>query len=366
MTSAPPPGLGYRVRHTSEYAYAEPVSLSMHQVRLTPRASGTQIVRETRLLIDPPAIGSITRADYFGNVTTTFTIQGAHRHLRVTAESLVSASGLGRAGLDSPSLADTLVRLRARETPGELAAVEYQVESPLAPRGASYARYGAPALQPDRPLLEGVGALMETIHREFTYDPVATTVSTPVSEVLAGRHGVCQDFAHLMIACLRSHGIPARYVSGYLVPDPGVVGAQASHAWVSVYCPGHRVGGLRPHEQREAGGEPHLPGLGAGFRGRQPPERGDGRRGPPHPGGRGAGDAGGVRPAPQQFAAPRGFPAARDPTKELPPARSLRRRTAQTPGGPVGRRAEPRGDVCRATAPGPPSGAPRFWRRPEC
>ncbi len=238
MTSAPPPGLGYRVRHTSEYAYAEPVSLSMHQVRLTPRASGTQIVRETRLLIDPPANGSITRADYFGNVTTTFTIQGAHRHLRVTAESLVSASGLGRAGLDSPSLADTLVRLRARETPGELAAVEYQVESPLAPRGASYARYGAPALQPDRPLLEGVGALMETIHREFTYDPVATTVSTPVSEVLAGRHGVCQDFAHLMIACLRSHGIPARYVSGYLVPDPGVVGAQASHAWVSVYCPG--------------------------------------------------------------------------------------------------------------------------------
>ncbi len=112
------------------------------------------------------------------------------------------------------------------------------MESPLAPRGASYARYGAPALQPDRPLLEGVGALMETIHREFTYDPVATTVSTPVSEVLAGRHGVCQDFAHLMIACLRSHGIPARYVSGYLVPDPGVVGAQASHAWVSVYCPG--------------------------------------------------------------------------------------------------------------------------------
>ena len=111
------------------------------------------------------------------------------------------------------------------------------MESPLAPRGGLYARYAAPVLLPDRPLLEGVDALMKTIHREFRYDPVATTVSTPVSEVLEGRHGVCQDFAHLMIACLRSHGVPARYVSGYLVPDPGVAGAQASHAWVSVYCP---------------------------------------------------------------------------------------------------------------------------------
>ena len=237
MNSAPPPGLEYRVKHTSHYAYAETVSLSMHLVRLTPRPSETQTVRETRLLIDPPASGSITRKDYFGNVTTTFTIQDAHRHLRVTAESLVSVSGTARAGLDSPSLAEALVRLRARETADELAAVEYQVESPLAPRGSLYARYAAPLLLPDRPLLEDVDALMKTIHREFRYDPVATTVSTPVSEVLEGRHGVCQDFAHVMIACLRSHGVPARYVSGYLVPDPGVVGAQASHAWVSVYCP---------------------------------------------------------------------------------------------------------------------------------
>ena len=237
MSIAPPPGIDYRVRHTTRYAYAETVSLSMHQVRLTPRASGTQAVRDTRLVIDPPASGSITREDYFGNVTTTFTLQAAHHHLRVTAESLVSVAAPAHPGLDSPSLGDALARLRARETPDELAAVEYQVESPLAPRGKLYAGYAAPLLEPRRPLLEGVDALMRTIHREFRYDPVATTVSTPVSEVLEGRHGVCQDFAHLMIACLRSHGVPARYVSGYLVPKPGVVGAQASHAWVSVYCP---------------------------------------------------------------------------------------------------------------------------------
>ena len=237
MSTAPPPGTAYRVRHTSRYAYAETVSLSMHQVRLTPRAGAAQAVRDTRLVIDPPASGSVTREDYFGNVTTTFTIQDAHRHLRVTAESLVSVSAPAHAGLDSPPLAEALARLRGRGAGDAAAAVEYQVESPLAPRGSLYARYAVPALDPERPLLEGVDALMRTIHREFTYDPVATTVSTPVADVLEGRHGVCQDFAHLMIACLRSHGVPARYVSGYLVPRPGVVGAQASHAWVSVYCP---------------------------------------------------------------------------------------------------------------------------------
>ena len=237
MSTAPPPGTAYRVRHTSRYAYAETVSLSMHQVRLTPRAGGAQAVRDTRLLIDPPASGSVTREDYFGNVTTTFTIQDAHRHLRVTAESLVSVSAPAHAGLESPPLAAAVAGLRARGSADAADAAEYLVESPLAPRGGPYARYAAPALDPDRPLLAGVETLMRTIHREFTYDPVATTVSTPVSDVLEGRHGVCQDFAHLMIACLRSHGVPARYVSGYLVPRPGVVGAQASHAWVSVYCP---------------------------------------------------------------------------------------------------------------------------------
>ncbi len=238
MSTTPRPAREYRVRHTSHYAYAETVSLSMHQVRLTPRASGTQTVRETRLVIDPSASGSVTREDHFGNATTTFTIQDPHRHLRVTAESLVSVSAAAPAGLDSPPLAEAVARLRARRTADELAAVEYQVESPLAPRGSLYARYAAPLFEPHRPLLEGVDALMRTIHREFRYDPAATTVSTPVSEVLEGRRGVCQDFAHLMIACLRSHGVPARYVSGYLAPRPGVVGAQASHAWVSVYCPG--------------------------------------------------------------------------------------------------------------------------------
>lgn len=227
----------YRVRHTSRYAYAETVSRSMHQVRLTPRNSETQTVRDARLLIDPPARGAATREDYFGNAATTFTIDEAHVRLQVTAESLVSVSGGAGGGLDSPSLAETLARLRARGSADALAAAEYQVESPLAPRGGRYARYAAASLRPHRPLLEGAGALMETIYREFTYDPVATSVSTPVSEVLENRHGVCQDFAHLMIACLRSHGVPARYVSGYLVPGPGVTGAQASHAWVSVYCP---------------------------------------------------------------------------------------------------------------------------------
>ena len=234
----PDAGATYRVSHTTQYTYAEPVSLSMHQVRLTPRASASQQVRNTRLLIDPPASASSTREDYYGNVATTFSVVDAHHQLRVTAESLVTKMGGDGGHLLSPPLSDAMAQLRRRETQEELAAVEYQMESPLAPRGAAFTRFADPALLPDRSLLEGTAALMERIYRQFEYDPVATTVSTPVADVLDGRRGVCQDFAHLMIACLRSHGVPARYVSGYLVPRPGIVGAQASHAWVSAYCPG--------------------------------------------------------------------------------------------------------------------------------
>lgn len=231
-------GIQYRVTHTTQYAYAEPVSLSMHQVRLTPRATAAQEVRDTRLLIDPPATIWSNRRDYYGNDTTTFSVADAHHQLRVTSESVVTMLGTTDGRLQSPTLAEALDEMRQRTTGDTLAAVEFQMESPLAPRGAAFARYAKNVLLPDRSLIEAAGELMELIHDEFEYDPVATTVSTPVAQVLEGRRGVCQDFAHLMIACLRSHAVPARYVSGYLVPRPGVVGAQASHAWVSVFCPG--------------------------------------------------------------------------------------------------------------------------------
>ena len=228
----------FQVTHTTLYSYAEPVSLSMHQVRLHPRSTANQQVRSTRLLIDPPVSASNTREDYHGNVTNTFTIAGAHHRLRVTAESRVTLRGRHRGRLLSPTLAETAALLRRRGTETDLAAVEYQMESPAAPRGAAYARYAETSLAPERSLLAGVEALMRRIHDEFDYDAVATTVSTPVADVLDVRRGVCQDFAHLMLACLRSRDVAARYVSGYLVPGPGVIGAQASHAWVSVYCPG--------------------------------------------------------------------------------------------------------------------------------
>ena len=156
--------------------------------------------------------------------------------------SLVTKMGGDGGHLLSPPLSDAVAQLRRRETREELAAVEYQMESPLAPRGTAFTRFADTVLLPDRSLLEGTTALMELLYRQFEYDPVATTVSTPVADVLDGRRGVCQDFAPLMIACLRSRGVPARYVSGYLVPRPGIVGGQASHAWVSAYCPG--VGGV--------------------------------------------------------------------------------------------------------------------------
>jgi transglutaminase-like putative cysteine protease len=139
---------------------------------------------------------------------------------------------------DSPNLPALRERLRIGETDEDLRAFEFAFDSPLIARSAELAAYARQSIDDHKPFLGRVDEFMHRIHSEFTYDPTVTTISTPVSEVLKGKQGVCQDFAHLMVAALRSLGVAARYVSGYLVPAPEVVGAQASHAWASVYCPG--------------------------------------------------------------------------------------------------------------------------------
>ena len=129
-------------------------------------------------------------------------------------------------------------RIHQPESPEDLQVYEFCFNSPHVSQSSELARYASSCFTQHEDFLAGVGALMHRIHSGFRYDPTVTTVSTPVSEVFVHKHGVCQDFAHLMIACLRSLGLAARYVSGYLVPGPDVIGAQASHAWVAAYCPG--------------------------------------------------------------------------------------------------------------------------------
>ncbi len=236
--------MNYRVRHTTRYRYSEQVSQCHSLTHLLPRDTPTQRCIESYIDVQPlPVLGN-TRKDYFGNRCYHFTVQWPHVLLEVTAHSRVAVDdyrpGLG---LDfGISCAQARTALHQSNDLTTLEAREYMLESPLVRLGAELADYARPSFDDDRPLLSAVRELVERIYRDFSYDPVSTTVSTPVIEVFAHRRGVCQDFAHLAIACLRSLGLPARYVSGYLetLPAPGtqkLVGADASHAWFAVYSP---------------------------------------------------------------------------------------------------------------------------------
>jgi transglutaminase-like putative cysteine protease len=228
----------FRVLHTTTYSYSDPVSISFHEAVLTPRQTGRQTVLKAGLAVEPKVQNLTARQDYFDNIVTRFTVAGDHRKLEVESESLLGISDAAmREWSDCPPLETLVEQVRRCETEEDLKAYEYCFASQHAPRAPDLAAYARPSFPPGRPFLDGVRDLTLRIRKEFRYDPAVTTISTPVREVLENRHGVCQDFAHVMIGCLRSLGTPARYVSGYLVPRQGVVGDQASHAWISTYCP---------------------------------------------------------------------------------------------------------------------------------
>jgi transglutaminase-like putative cysteine protease len=189
-----------------------------------------------------PAVSS-QGVDFFGNHVTFFVVQEPHRTLTVTAHSKVTVTPLTvPRATDTPAWEQVRERLRQDRSATGLEAYQYVFDSPYVPSLPQLLGYAAPSFPSGRPLLAAVLDLTRRIHADFTYDPRATSVSTPLTEVWQNRRGVCQDFAHLQIGCLRALGLAARYVSGYLVtqPPPGQsrqVGADASHAWVSVYCP---------------------------------------------------------------------------------------------------------------------------------
>lgn len=234
----------YRITHRSVYSYSEPVTLCHNVLRLTPRSHSNQYALQSEVLIEPiPAVLN-SYLDYFGNPSTFFTVQERHKQLNVT---VISEAQVRPPVVPIPDRSppwDSVPELLATSrVPGDLDAYQYVFDSPYLQASRKLAQLAAPSFPPGRPLLSGVLDLTRRIFTEFKYDPQATTVTTPINEVMETRRGVCQDFAHLQIGCLRSLGLAARYVSGYLltVPPPGqprLVGADASHAWVSVYCPG--------------------------------------------------------------------------------------------------------------------------------
>ncbi|MBN6772855.1 transglutaminase family protein [Pseudomonas granadensis] len=236
----------YQIFHDTCYHYDSPVSLAQQLAHLWPRECAWQRCTEQQLLISPEPTTRRDERDVFGNPLTRLAFERPHDQLQVGARLTVEV--LARPALDfnqSPAWERTRDELTYSSQPlpaDVLEACRYRFQSPYVHLKRSFVEFSQSCFPPGRPLLLGVQDLMEKIFSEFTFDAEATQVATPLVEVLERRRGVCQDFAHLMLACVRSRGLAARYVSGYLLtqPPPGqprLIGADASHAWVSVFCP---------------------------------------------------------------------------------------------------------------------------------
>jgi transglutaminase-like putative cysteine protease len=233
------------ISHVTHYDYASRVDLAMHLLHLQPLSRADQQLEDFRLDIDPPATRNQASLDYFGNPQHHLTLTTPHHALTVRAESRVRRLA---AATPNPSVSPAWESVRAamRYRAGQpwLPAAEFCFPSAFVPLHPAFQAYAQLEFTPGRPLLEAAIGLMARIHHEFTYATASTDLTTPALEAFSRRQGVCQDFAHIMIACLRSLGLPARYVSGYLLtqPPPGqprLLGVDASHAWLAVWCPQH-------------------------------------------------------------------------------------------------------------------------------
>lgn len=251
----------YRITHTTSYQYSQAVGLCQNEARLQPRDFWRQKRISNRFEISPPPMDFREQLDFFGNCVAYFAIEEPHTHLTVTVVSDVAVFPKPY----TPDLFNPLSWEQVRDLlwePSNLPssqsprlddnqtlateiydARQYLLDSPMIITGNDLYRYAEASFLPNRPLVDVVQDLMRRIHQDFIYDPTFTTIATPLSDVLMHRRGVCQDFAHLAIGCLRSYGLAARYVSGYVETQPAegekrLTGGDASHAWFAVYVPG--------------------------------------------------------------------------------------------------------------------------------
>ncbi len=233
----------YRLVHRTLYEYAAPVTVSHHVARLEPRRTQQQSTEEFNLRISPEPDVRKRRTDYFGNELCFFSIQESHQRLELVSEATVSLEPEDTAGGElSPPWSEVARLFQDPVGPESVEPYQFVFDSPHAAASFALADYARASFEPDTSLIDGAVDLTRRIFEDFKYDQKATTVATPLEEVLEKRRGVCQDFAHLAIACLRSLRLPARYVSGYLrtkppAGKPRLQGADATHAWFSVFCP---------------------------------------------------------------------------------------------------------------------------------
>lgn len=238
----------YRVDHETVYDYAPPVEVAQHLAHLQPLQDASQLLQAHRCDIVPAPAHRRAMVDAFGNLRLAFSLEEPHEQLRVAASSIVQvarrpAPDARQAAMPWEAARDRLA-YRAGE-PQDAAAI-FRFPSPYVPLHAELADYARASFSAGRPLPDAATELMRRIHADFTYASASTDVSTPVLQAFKQRRGVCQDFAHVMLGCLRALGLAARYVSGYLLTErpqspahaqPAWVGADASHAWVAVYLP---------------------------------------------------------------------------------------------------------------------------------
>lgn len=233
----------FRISHVTRYEYAEPVSLCHSVAHLKPPQTSRQRCLTSQIRVDPWPAVQREHEDFFGNRVSYFSIQQSHDALEVRATSEVEVLAPPPPDpASTPPWERVVARLSDRYDEPMTGLRIFTLPSPLVPSDPQALAYAAASFRPGRPLLEATMDLMGRIYRDFVYDPASTTVATPVADVMDQRKGVCQDFAHVALAGLRGLGLAARYVSGYLetLPPPGqpkLQGADASHAWVSVFLP---------------------------------------------------------------------------------------------------------------------------------
>jgi transglutaminase-like putative cysteine protease len=231
----------YGVSHRTTFTYEDIVSVSQHVLHLSPRAHPRQQCIGGEIIVTPSHSHQSTALDYYGNPTSYLTIQEAHQQLVVESRFRVEVYAETRQlQRGSDAAWESVVQAAHSAEAGALDASEYVFDSPYIAGGTTVRDFAAQSFPAGRSLLDAVAELTARIYEEFEYRGGVSDVSTPVQDVLAMRQGVCQDFAHLEIACLRSLGLPARYVSGYLLThppagQPKLAGADASHAWISVW-----------------------------------------------------------------------------------------------------------------------------------
>jgi transglutaminase-like putative cysteine protease len=230
-----------QVTHETRYRYMPAVETAQHMAYMQPCNHAAQVVLDHALHVNPAPAQLRTLLDVYGNARCFFSLQVPHAVLEVVAHSLISTQ---RSPAVQSSVAWEKVREQFRYQAGKRfdAASEFVYPSPFVPRHSEFAAFARSCFSPTIPLLAACIELTQRIHSEFSYESQSTQINTPALQALAQRRGVCQDFSHIMIACLRTLGLPARYVSGYMLTQPPegqprLVGSDASHAWVSVYLP---------------------------------------------------------------------------------------------------------------------------------